>query len=185
MAIQEENGRNIAHSVLLMEVRKLSDEQKLLSPIPVAYSAKSLYWKCCCFPTVSTFFTTHKNVGYIENHPFAQAHLSLSSIHLKWVCCQCILLIFMFCFLQPWRFLFAHNLKKNWVIFLLLPVKSADKILMRITEGKIVSSPSTLPSMTPVSEELFLGIFVGVKLDDCYITKEHSSHQCFVSFLLG
>lgn len=53
-----------------------------------------------------------KNIDCMENRPFTQAHLSLHSIHLKWVCCQWILLIFMFCFLQPWHFFLHITLRK-------------------------------------------------------------------------
>lgn len=71
------------------------------------------------------------------------------------------------------------------IVFLLLSVRSVDKIFMKTTKGKIVCSPPPLPLMMPVSEELLLDIFVGVKLHNCYITEGCSNHQCFVSILLG
>lgn len=90
------------------------------------------------FPAVSIFFTHAWNTEY-KAAPLRQVHPSFVVYHsfeMGVLSVNLSAVYVLICFLQPWKFGFAYNLKKNWVIFLLLLVKSADKILMKIVVRK-------------------------------------------------
>lgn len=119
---------------VLMEERKLSDEPK----IPVAY-----FLQIPCIGRAAVFqpwvfSLMHWKHGIYRKAPFRPCssfvvyhsfEMSVSSVNLFDIYA-------LICFLQPWKFLLAYNLKKNYVIFLLLSAKSAGKILMKMTVGK-------------------------------------------------